>query len=135
MSFFDSSVRRERIDIGGKDMGKRVVLVAFNGEPMCFVHVLLNALDMAEKGYEVKVVIEGSATRLVNEMNDEAKPFGKLYMDLRGKGMIDCVCQACAAKMGALEGVKAQGLPLCDEMKGHPSLAKYMEQGYEVITF
>jgi len=32
---------------------KKVALVAFNGEPMCFVHVLLNALDMEEKGYEM----------------------------------------------------------------------------------
>ena len=58
-------------------MCKRVVLVAFNGDPMCFVHVLLNALDMKEKGYEAKIVIEGSATKLVNELTDEKKPFSK----------------------------------------------------------
>jgi hypothetical protein len=37
--------------------------------------------------------------------------------------------------MEALEGIKAQALPLCVELKGHPSLAKYLEQGYQVITF
>jgi len=116
-------------------MGKRVVLAAFNGDPMCFVHVLLNALDMEERGYEVKVVIEGSATKAVNELAEAGKPFSDLYSKVRSKGMIDCVCQACAAKMGALQGVEAQGLPVCGEMKGHPSLAKYMERGYEVITF
>jgi hypothetical protein len=116
-------------------MNKRVVLVAFNGEPMCFVHVLLNALDFEKKGYDVKVVIEGSATKLVDELNDENKPFGKLYLRVKEKGMIDCVCSACAAKMEALEGARAQELPLCDEMMGHPSLAKYIEQGYRVITF
>jgi hypothetical protein len=116
-------------------MGKRVVLVAFNGEPMCFVHVLLNALDMKERGYEVKVVIEGSATKLADELGDEEKPFANLYLDVKAQGLIDCVCQACSQKMGALQGVAAQGLPLCKELKGHPSLAKYMEQGYEVITF
>ena len=116
-------------------MDKRVVLVAFNGEPMCFVHVLLNGLDMKEKGYEVKVVIEGSATKLVNELEDEKNPFSKLYREVKEQGLIDCVCRACASKMGALEGVEAQGLPLCKEMKGHPGLAKYMEQGYQVITF
>ncbi len=116
-------------------MSGKIVLVAFNGEPMCFVHVLLNALDMNEKGYEVKLVIEGSATRLANELNDENAPFGKLYLAVREKGLIECVCHACSSKMGALEGVEAQGLTLCKEMKGHPSLAKYMEQGYEVITF
>jgi len=26
---------------------------------MCFIHVLLNALDMDDKGMEIKIVIEG----------------------------------------------------------------------------
>ncbi len=116
-------------------MAPKVVLVAFNGEAMCFVHVLLNALDMKEKGYEVKVVIEGSATKLVNELNDDAKPFGKLYLKVREAGLIDCVCQACAAKMGAADGAQAQNLPMCGEMIGHPSLARYMNEGYRIITF
>jgi hypothetical protein len=116
-------------------MSEKIVLAAFNGDPMCFVHVLLNALDMNEKGYDVKVVVEGSATRTVNELNDPDKPFGKLYLEVRGKGLIDCVCQACAAKMGALDGVKSQNLPLCGDMKGHPGFAKYIEQDYQVITF
>jgi len=114
---------------------KKVVLFAFNGEPMCFVHVLLNALDMEEKGYDVKVVIEGSATKTANELNDETKQFGKLYLKVKEKGLIDCVCNACAAKMKALQGIKEQDLPLCTEMLGHPSAAKYIEQGYQVITF
>ena len=116
-------------------MEEKVLLVAFNGEPMCFVHVLLNALDMAEKGYEVKVVIEGSATKTAVEMNDPEKHFGKLYLQVKEKGLIDCACQACSSQMGFLDGIKEQGLPLCSEMKGHPSLAKYMEDGYRVITF
>jgi len=32
---------------------KKVALFAFNGESLCFVHVLLNALDLKDKGYEV----------------------------------------------------------------------------------
>ena len=116
-------------------MDKRVVLVAFNGEAMCFVHILLNALDMKTRGYDVKVVVEGTATKLVNDLNDESLPFGKLYVAVRDQGLIDCVCEACAAKTGALEGVKAQGLTLGNDMNGHPSLARYMDQGYQVITF
>jgi len=116
-------------------LDKRVVLVAFNGDPMCFVHVLLNAADMKKREYDVKVVIEGTATKLVNELNDEGKPFGKLYLEVRDAALIDCVCEACAAKMGALDGVKAQGLPLGNDMSGHPSLARYIDQGYEVVTF
>jgi hypothetical protein len=116
-------------------MDKRVVLVAFNGEAMCFVHVLLNALDMKEKGYEVKVVIEGSATKLVETLGDKSHPFSRPYIEVREKGLIDCVCYACATKMDAVEAAKTQGLPLCKDMKGHPSLAAYMDEGYRVITF
>jgi hypothetical protein len=116
-------------------MAKKIVLVAFNGDPMCFVHVLLNGLDMDQKGYDVKVVIEGTATKLANELNDEKQPFSKLYSKLRDKNLIDCVCHACATKTGALDGVKSQGLPLCKDIKGHPSLVKYIDQGYAVITF
>jgi len=116
-------------------MSKKVALVAFNGEAMCFVHVLLNALDMDQKGYDVKVVIEGAATQVVNDLNNQESPFHELYVQVREKGLLDCVCMACAAKLGALDGVEAQQLPINNEMVGHPSLAGYIEQGYQIITF
>jgi hypothetical protein len=114
---------------------KKIALFAFNGEAMCFVHVLLNALDMKEKGYEVKVIIEGSATKLVEELADPTKPFANLYQKVKDQGLIDCVCKACSAKMNSLNAAIAQQLPLCDELMGHPSMAKYLEQGFEIITF
>lgn len=116
-------------------MIRRVAIVAFNGDPEFFAHVLLNALDMTGKGYEVKVVVEGGATRALIELSAEGHPYADLYRQVREKGLIDGVCGACAAKTGALEAVAAQGLPLRGEMKGHPSIAMYMEQGYDVMTF
>ena len=58
---------------------KKVALFAFNGELMCFIHVLLNALDMNERGHEVKIVIEGASTKLVPEMAKEDNPMHRLY--------------------------------------------------------
>jgi hypothetical protein len=116
-------------------MKKKIALVAFRGEAMCFVHVLLNALDLDARGHDVKVVIEGSATRLIPELGVAGAPYADLYAQVREKGLMDCVCKACAAKMNGLAAAEAQGLPLCGEMKGHPALARYIEDGYEVITF
>lgn len=110
-------------------------LYAFNGELMCFVHVLLNALDMAEKGKKVAIVFEGSAVKLVQELEDEKNPFHVLYMKAKSKGLIDGVCKACSAKLGVLDSVEASGLPLLDDMMGHPSMASYIEKGYTIITF
>ncbi len=114
---------------------KKVVLFAFSGDFMCFIHVLINALDMKEKGYDVKIVIEGSATRLVPELAKEGNPTSSLYKKAKTLGLIDGACKACSNKMGTLETVKQEGLKLLDDISGHPGMARYMEQGFEVITF
>jgi len=114
---------------------KKVALFAFNGELMCFMHVLLNALDMNERGYEVKIVIEGSATKLVPELTKEDNPMHRLYEKAKGLDLIDGACKACSNKMGTIDTVKGEGLRLLDEMTGHPSIARYKEEGFEVITF
>ncbi len=99
---------------------------------MCFVHVLLNALDLHEKGHEVKVIIEGSATKLIST---NAAPHSTLYQKIKDAKLIDCVCKACAAKTQALKAAENQDLTICAEMKGHPGMQKYIEKGYTIITF
>jgi len=114
---------------------KKIVLFAFNGEPMCFIHVLLNAINMKTNGYEVKVVIEGAATKLITQLAEEGNPLMVFYRNAREQGLIDGACRACANKMGTLEDAEAQGLRLLDDMSGHPGMARYINSGYEVITF
>lgn len=114
---------------------RKVALFAFNGEPMCFAHALLNAKELHDAGTEVKLVIEGSATARIKGLVHSEQPFHKLYMVIREAGLIDGVCRACSAKMGAMAAAEAQGLSLLDEMAGHPSMRRYLEAGYEVITF
>jgi len=114
---------------------KKVALVAFNGEPMCFVHVLLNGLEMKEKGYDVKLVIEGSAVKAAAALSNPEHNFHQLYKKTVAAGIIDAVCQACAAKMGVLETLQSENLPIKGDMKGHPALSNYLEAGYEIITF
>lgn len=113
----------------------KVALLAFEGEAMCFVHVLLNALDLNDKGHEVAVIIEGAATKLIGELADPAKPFANLYADVKKRDLVKAVCKACAAKMGALEAAEQQGLPIVGDMKGHPSLEPYLTDGYQILTF
>ena len=40
-----------------------------------------------------------------------------------------------SAKMGVTSGVEEEGLPFLDEMSGHPSMARYEKNGFQVITF
>ncbi len=48
-------------------MNGKYALFAFNGDPMCFIHVILNTLDLNDRGYKVKVIVEGSACKLAAE--------------------------------------------------------------------
>lgn len=115
---------------------KKVALFAFNGDPLCFAHVLLNALDLQEKDYEVEIVIEGPATHLIKVFDEEPdQPFAPLYNHARNVGLIGCACEACSKKTGAYDHAIRQGIALRGEMKGHPSMASYLEKGYKIITF
>lgn len=113
---------------------EKIALFAFNGEPMCFVHVLLNALDLHDKGAKVQIVIEGSATKLVETLADTSHPFAPLYQRAKDAGLVSCVCRACSLKMGSTAAAEAQHLPLCDDMSGHPSMERYIREGYRIIA-
>lgn len=114
---------------------KKVALFPFNGEMLCFVHVMLNALDMKDKGYELRLVFEGASVKLIPELAKAENPFHSLYLKLKDSGVIDGACKACSHKLEVAEAVQAEGIPLIGEMMGHPSLSGYMDQGFEIITF
>lgn len=114
---------------------QKTVLFAFRDDPMCFIHVLLTALDMQQKGFQAGIVLEGAATRLAGVLAEAAHPLHQLYAKAKAQGLFFGACKACSAKLGALAAVEAEGLPLLDDMSGHPSIAAYMEKGFTVLTF
>ncbi len=114
---------------------QKIALFVFNGDPMCFIHVLLNALDMKAKQYEAKIIIEGAATKLIPELVKDGNPLNKLWRKVIAADLVEGVCKACSQKMETLEAAKAQDLALLDGMSGHPSMAEYRQKGFEIITF
>lgn len=114
---------------------EKTVLFAFRGDPMCFVHVLLNAIDLHERGGGGVIVIEGEAVRLVPEMSRPGHFLSSLYAKARELNLVAGACRACSHKLKVAEAIEATGLPLIGDMSGHPSMAAYMEQGYRIITF
>jgi len=57
------------------------------------------------------------------------------YQKAKESGLIAGVCRACSAKHKVVEAVEQEGLPLLDDMFGHPSMGAFLEKGYQVITF
>jgi len=102
---------------------KKFALFAFNGDPMCFIHVLLNALDMKAKGHETKIIIEGASVKLIPELEKPGMPLNGLWKKSLEAGLVEGVCKACSNKSGTLEAAKEQGLTILDDMSGHPGMA------------
>jgi hypothetical protein len=113
----------------------KTALFVFNGDPMCFIHVLLNALDMQARAMDCRVIVEGAAIGLIAELAGQTYPLNKLWEKTKAAGLIEGVCKACSQKMGSLAAAQEQGLTLLDEMNGHPCMARFRAAGYDIITF
>ena len=114
---------------------KKFALFVFNGDPMCFIHVLLNALDMKAKNHEARIILEGSSVKLIPELVKPENPLNGLWKKCLDAGLVEGVCKACSTKLGTLDAAKEQGFTLLDDMAGHPGMAGYRDNGYEIITF
>ena len=110
---------------------KKFAFFAFNGNLMCFQHVLLNALDLDDKGKEAKIIFEGEAVTLVQKLEESSN---KHYFEAKKRGLIDCICKACSASLDVLEYNEKTNIPLKGDMSGHPSMESYTKEGYEIIT-
>ncbi|MDD4112448.1 MAG: hypothetical protein PHC56_05395 [Herbinix sp.] len=53
---------------------KKYLFYGMTGQKMCFVHVLLNALDLKSTGNEVKIIFEGESVKLPPVLDKEANP-------------------------------------------------------------
>ena len=104
---------------------------AFKGDGMCFIHVLLNAMDMKEKGMDAVIVMEGEAVKLIKQLEESEN---QTYLKAKKMGLFDCICKACSAKMGVLDYNETTGISLCGDMSGHPPMEDYTGKGYQIIT-
>lgn len=111
---------------------KKILLYAMNGEKMCFLHLLMNALDLDEEGIEVALIFEGASVKLPPLLEEEQN---KLYLKAKERGLIAGICFACSNMLGVLEENKKTGLPLLNDMMGHAGVKAYVLKGYDVISF
>ena len=114
---------------------EKVAVFAFRGDPLCFIHVLLNGIDLYERGLEGLIVIEGDGVTLVPEMAKPGHFLFTLYQKAKTLGILHGVCRACSVKLKVDKEVEKEGIPLIGDMSGHPSMGGFIEKGYKIITF
>ncbi len=105
---------------------RKFVIYALNGDANCFLQVLLTVLDLSDKGYEVRLVIAGSATCLVKHSEEHGVLLASLFRSVQERGLIDETRLTCV--LGADANHSAV-------VSGNPGMTDYLKDGYQVITF
>ncbi len=98
---------------------------------MVTYHFLLNAKDLKQKGVDVKIILEGDATKYVTKIGDASHPLNAMYQSI--KSSIVAVCKGCAITTRTLEAAEEQGLPVIGNLENHVAIEPYIKEGYQVI--
>jgi hypothetical protein len=96
-------------------------------------NALTTAYEFKEADEEVRLIFTGAGTKWVAELSDPDHRLHRAF-DLV-KARVAGACKACATSFGVREEVEASGVPLLTEYRGHQSLRKVINEGYQVVTF
>jgi hypothetical protein len=119
------------------DMTRKLLIIVFAEDSCRQNHALLYATDLTRRGHEVKLILEGAATRSFGRLDDPM--FGRLFAEAKAAGIIAGACKKASGgcKPGdpnVLHLAGEQSVPLLDEMQGHAGIAQYVESGYEIVV-
>lgn len=99
------------------------------------LHALLYSKELKEHGHEVKLVFDGAGTEWASEwMNpestDKLKP---MYDELKKAGVTQIICDYCSTAFKVKENLTKEKAVTTAEYQGHPSIAKWADDGYQII--
>lgn len=98
------------------------------------VHALLYATELKEAGYEVALVFDGAGTEWAKALLDPENKLRPAYEKLEKLGVTQIICDFCSRVFHVQEDLEKGKVPLVAEFVGHPSLVKWIKQGYIPIV-
>ncbi len=101
-------------------------------ETMKMYHLFLNIKDLRSNGYDVRVILEGDATKVPAKMSESSHSLNSLYKAT--KSAITAVCKGCAIATGSLDAAEKEGLPIIGDLDNHVSVVKYLNDGYQLVV-
>jgi hypothetical protein len=99
------------------------------------VHALLYSQELLEHGHEVVLVFDGAGTEWIHRWTapNSEDPLLPTYQALHGKGIMEVVCDYCAGAFEVKEDLASRKVPMTSGYQGHPSIAFYVNKGYQLV--
>jgi hypothetical protein len=118
-------------------MKRKLLFVVFTNDACKRNHAFLYANDLARRGHDVRLIIEGDATQCLLEREGL---FDKLLEEARGLGILAGLCKTASAgcsdpSRDVTRLAEESGIELLDTLDGHAGIASFVAEGYEIVTF
>ena len=96
-------------------------------------NALVTAEDFKEAGDEVQVIFDGAGTKWVAELENPAHKLHDRYEAV--KDTVAGACAYCASAFNVKDQIEESDIELLDEFEHHPSIRRFVAEGYQVLTF
>jgi hypothetical protein len=101
-------------------------------------NALAAAYELKQKQQEVEILFQGAGTRWAGHLTNADHPAHGLYAEVADR--VAGVSSGCADVFGARDDAEANGFSLIGDnavpgTSGLPSLARYIREGFPVVTF
>lgn len=97
-------------------------------------HALTYARDLRSANIDVKLVFDGAGTGWITEWTKPENRLHSLFEEIKTAGLIEGVCEFCIGYYGNKELAQKEGLAMLTESQGHPNIASYVSEGYQIIV-
>ena len=97
--------------------------------------IISDIAALIKHGHEVVLLFDGAGTEWIAEWSkpDSTDKLAPMYKELREAGVTNVICDFCANAFQVKENLEENKAPLTAEYKGHPSIAKFADKGYQII--
>ena len=106
---------------------------AGHGNSSIIYRALRTAQELHEAGDEVQIVFDGAGTEALAAISQPGHDLYRIFEKVRS--LIAGACAGCAQSYGVKEKLAEAGFTLLRDYRGEASMAKYIHDGYQVITY
>lgn len=99
------------------------------------LHALLYAKELKDGGHPIVLIFDGAGTTWAEAMRKPDHMFHAKFVELEKSGIVEEVCDYCSGAFKVKDQLRKQGgVPFSSDFGGHPSIKKWVDQGYEIIV-
>ena len=121
-------------------MKRKILFLVFTDSACIQNHAFMYAIDLHKAGHETKLILEGKGTLALRRLAKGDERFIGFYKAACEKDILVGACRkasgGCVDEKDSVQDIANQySIELLDDLMGHAGITKYVDEGYEVITF